>query len=152
MIISIILVVVSLTLFFILKERFDQSSALLRFSVYAILALIIGTVFTMEFFIYVHQRIFEFKEAIAGVPSIFVWVVFLGLLYFSWRALILFGKFNRAEFQAYVHDTFVPKAKETFREVAKTSKMGWQGLKLSFKNPFRKKDPSDDEKNPPGSP
>ena len=152
MLISIILIVVSLTLFFILKDRFDRSPPAFRYSVYVVLTLIIATLVTMEFFIYVHQRILEFQEAIKRVPSPVVWLVFLGLGYFTWRVLLLFGKFNRAEFQAYMHDTFVPKAKETFRDVAKTGKMGWQGLKMSFKNPFRKKDSSEDEKNPSGSP
>jgi hypothetical protein len=139
MILSFLIIVASLTIFFVLKERFDERPRAFRVAVSAILTLTIGTVLTVEIFIYIHARIVEFEEAVSGVPAFVVILVFIGLLYFAWWLLMLFGGFNRDQFQQFVQDTFVPRAKETFREVAKTGRVGWQGLKLSFLNPFRRK-------------
>jgi hypothetical protein len=157
MILSFLIVIASLTIFFVLKERFDERPRAFRVVVSAVLTLTIGTVLTMELFIYIHARIVEFKEAVSGVPAVLVVVVFLGLLYAAWWLLMVLGGFNREQFRQFVQDTFVPRAKETFREVAETGRVGWQGLKLSFRNPFRRRraprneDTSADEQDePPG--
>ena len=142
MILSLLIIIVTLTIFFVLKEKFDERPRLFRITVTAIMILTIGTVLTLELFIYVDARVTEFREAISGVPVILVIVVFLALLYFAWWLLMMFGGFNRDQFQQFVQDTFVPKAKETFRDVADTGRVGWRGLMRSFGNPFRRTRPS----------
>jgi len=150
MILSFLIIVATLTIFFVLKEKFDQRPRAFRITVTTIMIVIIGTVLTMEIFIYIHARVTEFLEAISGVPAVLVILVFFALLYFAWWLLMLFGGFNREQFQRFVQDTFVPKAKETFRDVADTGKVGWRGLMRSFGNPFRRKRPPEHEDKPAG--
>lgn len=152
MILSFLIIIASLAMFFILKERFDERSRAFRLLVVAVLVLVIGTVVTMELFIYLHARLTEFREAIASVPVVLVLAVFLGVLYLAWWLLVTLGGFNREQFQTFVQDTFVPKAKETFRDVADTGRVGWRGLKLSFRNPFRRRKSDEGEPRPPAEP
>ena len=144
MILSLLIIVATLTIFFVLKEKFNERPRIFRVTVTALMILTIGTVLTLELFIYIHARITEFLEAVSGLPVVLVIIVFLALLYFAWWLLMLFGGFNRDQFQQFVQDTFMPKAKETFRDVADTGKVGWRGLMRSFRNPFRRRRPSDD--------
>lgn len=139
MLISLILIAVSLALFFTLKERFDQAPRVFRYGFYAALTLIIATVLTVEFFIYLSQRAQAFIDATRSIPGFIIILVFLGLLVGTWWLFLLLDDFNRERFQGFLRDTFVPKAKETFKDVAETSKMRWRGLRLSLKNPFKKK-------------
>ena len=151
MIISLILVAVSLSIFFILKERFDGWPPAFRYGVFTVVSLVIAIVLTMEFFIYVHERLLEFLQAVAGIHPLIILVVFIAIALGTWRGLLVIGAINRESFQQFLHDTFVPKAKETLKEVARTGRLGWRGLKLSFRSPFRRKPPQADQSPPDSS-
>jgi len=140
--ISLLILVVCLTAFFIVRERIDRLSPVARYSVLGLLVLIMAVVLTMEFFIYLHERLLLFLAAIDPVPGVLVALVFLGLIAGAVWTLRALGPFSRENFQQFLHDTFVPRARETLKDVAKTSRLGWQGLKLGFlRRPGKKKEP-----------
>ena len=147
MLISLIFILASLMILFSLKERFDRKSATFKYSVIGLLAILIASILTMEFFIYLHQRILEFIEATTKIPIIIVIIFLAGVTYLIWKALFFLVRCNKEDFQKFIQETLIPRAKETFKEVKETSKIGWQGLRQSFlKNPFKKKDPKENIK------
>jgi len=132
MFISVLLLFASMMIFFSLRDRFNVWSKPLKYSVIGGLSLMITLVLTLEFFIYVHQRINEFKEAVKTIPTIFVILIFAGLFYAAWKFLFLLTRFSKEDFQKFI--------RESINEVKKTSRIGWQGLKETFgRSPFKKK-------------
>jgi len=138
MLISLILVTGALALLFALKERFDRSPALLRYGVFGILVLLMGTLLTMEFMIYVHERIRAFLDAVAGIPGVFIVALFLLFLVLSAWAVLLVASVDRDNFRHFLHDTFMPKARETVREVAISGWLGWRGLRRRIGSRLRR--------------
>jgi len=132
MLVSLLILVVCLTAFFIVRERIDRLPSVVRVSVLGLLVLVMAVVLTMEFFIYVHERLQLFLAAIEPVPGILVIAVFAGLIAGAVWLLRALAPFSRENFQQFLQDTFVPRARETLKDVAKTSRLGWQGLKLGF--------------------
>lgn len=142
MLISLLILIVCLTTFFIVRERIDRMTPAIRYGVLGFLVLLMGVVLTMEFFIYLHERLQLFLSAIDPVPGIIVVAVFAGLIAGAVWVLRAVAPFSRENFQQFLHDTFVPRARETLKDVAKTSRLGWQGLKLGFlRRPGKKKEP-----------
>jgi len=90
MFISILLLALSITIVFSLKDRIKEMHPVLNKSLLGVLSVVIGIVLTMEFFIYLYQRILAFKEAVAGIPTVFVILVFGVLVGGAWWLLNIF--------------------------------------------------------------
>ncbi len=121
MLISVIILAVSVATLFMLKDKFMGLTAPIRSAVIGGVSIVVAAVLTMEFFIYLHQRILAFKEAISGIPVIFVILLFAGLAYGAWFVLSLFMEFKLED--------IIKIFKEAWDKVKEASKGGWFNFK-----------------------
>ncbi|HEC13146.1 MAG TPA: hypothetical protein ENI80_07830 [Acidiferrobacteraceae bacterium] len=126
MLISLLLIATSLALLFSIKDRIQQRSKLFRYGVVGVLILLTAALATMEFMIYVHERIKAFLEAAAGVPLPVVGAIFLLFLVFSTSLFIWVGTLNRDSLRHLLYDTFMPKAREAVGELARSGRSSWR--------------------------
>lgn len=139
MLISLLLIAASLALLFSIKDRIQQRSKLFRYGVVGVLILLTAALATMEFMIYVHERIRAFLEAVAGVPIPVVGAIFLLFLVFSASLFMWVGTLNRDSLRHLLYDTFMPKAREAVGELARSSKSSWREFMRTAGNRFRRR-------------
>lgn len=126
MLISLFLIAMSLALLFSIKDRIQQRSRLFRYGIVGTLILLTAALATMEFMIYVHERIRAFLEAVAGVPVPVVGVIFLLFLVFSASLFVWVGTLDRDSLRHFLYDTFMPKAREAVGELARSGRLSWR--------------------------
>jgi len=92
----------------------------LRKSLLGVLSVVIGSVLTMEFFIYLYQRILAFTEAVEGIPTVFVILVFGCLVGGAWWLLNIFLDLKLEQILKII--------KEAWEKLKDTGKGGWVNL------------------------
>jgi len=120
MLISVLLLAISIAIVFSLKDRIKEMNPVLRKSLLGVLSVVIGSVLTMEFFIYLYQRILAFKEAVAGIPTVFVILVFGCLVGGAWWLLNVFLDLKLEQILKII--------KEAWEKLKDTGKGGWVNL------------------------
>ena len=131
MIISIIILAASVAIVFMLKDKFMGMGAPIRNGIIGTASLVIATILTMEFFIYLDQRINAFLEAIDKIHIIFVILFFAGLVYVSWLALSLFLELSLED--------IIKIFKDAWDKVKEAGKGGWFNVKGWWKERKAKK-------------
>jgi len=95
-------------------------------------SIIVAAVLTIEFFIYLHQRILAFMEAIAGIPKIFVFLFFGSLVYATWLVLGLFMEVKLEDIIMKFRNSW-DKVKEVGKGGLFNAREWWQNRRLKKK-------------------
>lgn len=117
MFLSFLLLMIAFSLVLSAKARFDSLPGITRSLLLLLAAVLTAFVFTIEFFIWIKQRILEFLDAIEGVPWFVIAAVFVFLVYVCYRIFRFLAAIDRQEIGRLFRENVTPHLKEMASDV-----------------------------------
>jgi hypothetical protein len=136
MFLTILLLLIAFAMVLSVKARFDSLPPAARNLTLGAAALLTAFVFTVEFFIWLKERLLEFLQAVEGVHWSVVVAVFLLILYGAYRFFRFVTALNQQEISRIFRENVTPHLKEMASEVRDAwKKRKWWRLRLRSKAP-----------------